>query len=220
MKKIYTILNLDNKKDKTVLDSSDVTEKYCIEKSNVVLMSDEKAYYKWLEEDYNEEENDFISFAYYNLKSIYKMKFINCDGYTTDTCYYEEDELRKLIEIYPFMYDSRRDEIVKSYELLNENKYFIYDYLNDDELGSYITVHLQEFKDNLIHILKFNEEISEEIEGWGFIKKSIRYDIYKDSENNYYKITYDKYGEQLPMLENINEEEISKMNIKLNKDMR
>lgn len=42
MKKIYTILNLDNVKNKTLLESSNVTEKYCIEKNNVVLMRDEQ----------------------------------------------------------------------------------------------------------------------------------------------------------------------------------
>ena len=32
-------------------------------------------------------------------------------------------------------------------------------------------------------------------------EKNISYDIYKDSENIYYKITYNKYGEQLPTVE-------------------
>lgn len=205
MKKIYTILNLDNVKNKTLLESSNVTEKYCIEKNNVVLIRDEQPYYEWFEECYNDEENDFIAFAYYNLKKLYKLKFINCDEYTTDNCYYEEEELKRLIDIYPFMYDYERDEIVRSYELLNSNKYFIYEYFNDVEAGSYIIVHLQEFKDNIIHISSFKEEVSEEVEDWGFIKKSIRYDIYKDSENNYYKITYDKYDEQLPNVEVIKE---------------
>ena len=99
------------------------------------------------------------------------------------------------------MYDYERDEIVRSYELLNSNKYFIYEYFNDVEAGSYIIVYLQEFKDNIMHISSFKEEVSEEVEDWDFIKKSIRYDIYKDSENNYYKITYDKYDEQLPNVE-------------------
>lgn len=52
-----------------------------------------------------------------------------------------------------------------------------------------------------MHISSFKEEVSEEVEDWDFIKKSIRYDIYKDSENNYYKITYDKYDKQLPNVE-------------------
>ena len=201
MKKIYTILNLDNVRNKTLLESSNVTEKYCIEKNNLVLMREEQPYYEWVEECYDEDENDFIAFAYYNLKKLYKLKFINCDEYTTDNCYYKEEELKRLIDIYPFMYDYERDEIVRSYELLNSNKYFIYEYFNDVEAGSYIIVHLQEFKDNIMHISSFKEEVSEEVEDWDFIKKSIRYDIYKDSENNYYKITYDKYDEQLPNVE-------------------
>lgn len=201
MKKIYTILNLDNVRNKTLLESSNVTEKYCIEKNNLVLMREEQPYYEWVEECYDEDENDFIAFAYYNLKKLYKLKFINCDEYTTDNCYYKEEELKRLIDIYPFMYDYERDEIVRSYELLNSNKYFIYEYFNDVEAGSYIIVHLQEFKDNIMHISSFKEEVSEEVEDFDFIKKSIRYDIYKDSENNYYKITYDKYDEQLPNVE-------------------
>ena len=201
MKKIYTILNLDNVRNKTLLESSNVTEKYCIEKNNLVLMREEQPYYEWVEECYDEDENDFIAFAYYNLKKLYKLKFINCDEYTTDNCYYKEEELKRLIDIYPFMYDYERDEIVRSYELLNSNKYFIYEYFNDVEAGSYIIVHLQEFKDNIMHISSFKEEVSEEVEDFDFIKKSIRYDIYKDSENNYYKITYDKYDEQLSNVE-------------------
>lgn len=201
MKKIYTILNLDNEKNKTLLECSNVTEKYCIERNNVVLMSEEQPYYEWIEECYNDEENDFISFAYYNMKKLYKLKFINCEEYTTDNCYYEEAELRRLIEIYPFMYDSEKGEIVRSYELLNSDKYFTYEYFNDDEVGSYIIVHLQELKDNIVHISSFKEAISEEVEDWGVIEKNISYDIYKDSENNYYKITYNKYGEQLPTVE-------------------
>lgn len=134
-----------------------------------------------------------------------KLKFINCDEYTSDNSYYEEEELKRLIDTYPFMYDYERNEIVRSYDLLNSDKYFIYEYFNDVEAGSYIIVHLQEFKDNIMHISSFKEEVSEEVEDWGFIKKSIRYDIYKDSENNYYKITYDKYDEQLPNVEVIKE---------------
>ena len=150
MDRIYKILNYGDNSQKTLLDDSYVTKKYCIEKNNIVLISEAEAYYEWISECAGIEEADFIEFAYHNLKPRYNLQFINCDTYTTGISYYTEEELQKLLKSYPYMYDFEKDELVRSRILLKCNKYLVYEYYYCDEIYSYKVLHLEEDKHKVV----------------------------------------------------------------------
>ncbi|MDK0906297.1 hypothetical protein P5F56_02160 [Clostridium perfringens] len=116
-----------------LIDSDYIEEKYCIS-DDTVLMKNKKEYDRWLrllEDNEVEVECNYWQYIYKNFCNDENFKFIGNQYDISADDYYTEDEINQLIANYPFLYLYNYDEVVDTSDLLNFEKYLVYEQFSD-----------------------------------------------------------------------------------------
>lgn len=192
-----------------LIDSDYIEEKYCIS-DDTVLMKNKKKYDRWLrllEDNEVEVECNYWQYMYRNFCNDENFKFIGNQYDISANDYYTEDEINKLISNYPFLYLYNYDEVVDASDLLNFEKYLVYEQFSDKGRKVF---KLEEYSDTLECVGSFDKYFDVELEKWITTLPYCHYSIYKDNSNNFYEVVNSHDNYEIPEARLITKEEVVK----------
>lgn len=192
-----------------LIDSDYIEEKYCIS-DDAVLMKSKKEYDRWLrlvEDNEVQVEGDYWRYMYINFGSEEVFKFIGSQYDISADDYYTEDEINELIVNYPFLYLHNYDEVINTNDLLNFEKYLVYEQFSGKGRRVF---RVEEYSDTLEYIKSFNEYFDEESEAWIGTMPYYHYSLYKDNSNNFYEVFNSHNDDKIPVARLITKEEVFK----------
>ena len=192
-----------------LIDSDYIEEKYCIS-DDTVLMKNKKEYDRWLrlvEDNEVEVECNYWKYMYRNFGDDENFKFIGNQYDISADDYYTEGEINELIVNYPFLYLYNYDEVVDTSDLLNFEKYLVYEQFSDKGRRVF---RLEEYSDTLKCVGSFDKYFDVELNNWVKTLPYYYYSLYKDNSNNFYEVVNYHYNYEIPVARLITKEEIVK----------